>query len=152
MPLQAEGNHPGWQAKARTVWRFVQFGISDAGLTILALGSLHGIAYPILNRAFGDPGGTSWPQFLLNRAFGDLGGTIWLWPQFLLNRVFGLDLGGTIWSQFLSETLLVWGFVAVVVSMASLLHYWLESRDLRELERRINEQKQKEMPLARNAA
>ncbi len=116
MPLQAGGNRPGWQAKARTVWRSVQWGISDAVLMILALGSLHGIAYPILN------------------------------------RVFGLDLGGTSRSQFLIETALVLGLVVVVVSTASLLHYWLESRDLHDLERRINEQKQKEMPLARDAA
>jgi hypothetical protein len=43
MPLQAEGNRPGWQVKARTVWRFVQWAIFDAVLTILALPSLHWI-------------------------------------------------------------------------------------------------------------
>jgi hypothetical protein len=114
MPLQPQSNRPGWQAKARIVWKFVQWGISDFMLTTLALLSLHYIVYPIIK------------------------------------GVSVHDLSGHTPSQVIMETVLVWAFVALAVLMASLLHYGLESRDLRDLKRRINEQKEK--PLARNAS
>jgi len=110
MPLQAHGNRPGWQVKTRTVWKFVQWGIFDAVLTILALLSLHWIVYPIFMRG----------------------------------------QGGATTSRVVIEAVFLWVGVAVVVLIASLVHSRLEWRDLREFDRRIEEQE--EIPLAPNVA
>ena len=68
----------------------------------------------------------------------------------IIKSFFTRDLSGHTPSQVMIETALLWAFVPLVVLMASLLHYRLESRDLRDLKRLINEQKEKP-PLARNA-
>jgi hypothetical protein len=50
MPLAAPGVQPYWQTRPRVIWRFIQWGIAGAALTLITLLFIHDIIWPLAQR------------------------------------------------------------------------------------------------------